>query len=161
MRKALFLIERLIPIVRWRTISYTCTMSNTSELVVRTYECDTYGHVNNANYLHYLEFARHEYLKAIQFDYNGYTAAGYGLFVTRIEIDFKRPALIDDRLTIFSKIIKKGAVSGVMEQMITHGDIAIAQAKVQWAFVDVNGKPCRLPARWNVPGFEPEVQGIS
>jgi len=140
--------------------SYNYSMSNTAELVVRTYECDAYGHVNNANYLHYLEFARHEYLKAINFDYSGYTAAGYGLFVTRIEIDYKRPAIVDERLRIFSRIIKKGAVSGVMEQTITHEDATVAIAKVQWAFVDSTGKPCRLPDRWKVPGFEPENHGL-
>ncbi|NSW95739.1 MAG: acyl-CoA thioesterase, partial [Bacteroidales bacterium] len=32
------------------------------EFTVRDYECDLQGVVNNANYQHYLEHARHEYL---------------------------------------------------------------------------------------------------
>lgn len=131
-------------------------MVHSSELSVRTYECDSYGHVNNANYLHYLEFARHEYLKAIGFDYAGCVAAGYGLYVTRIEIDYRRPAVLDDRLVIESKAVKKGAVSGTLEQLIRHGTDTVAFAKVSWAFVDSTGRPCRIPERWSVPGLEPD-----
>ena len=34
------------------------------ELKVRDYECDLQGIVNNANYQHYLEHARHELISA-------------------------------------------------------------------------------------------------
>jgi acyl-CoA thioester hydrolase len=137
--------------------SYTRHMSHIAELVVRTYECDAYGHVNNANYLHYLEFARHEFLKAVGFDFAGSLAAGYGLYVTRVEIDYKRPAVLDDMLSIESKVLKKGAVSGVLEQTIRLKDTLVAQARVHWAFVDSTGKPCRIPDRLNVPGLSPDA----
>ncbi|MFH2113590.1 MAG: thioesterase family protein [Spirochaetota bacterium] len=130
-------------------------MSHTTELVVRTYECDAYGHVNNANYLHYLEYARHEYLKAIGFDYAGCVARSFGLYVTRVEIDFKHPAFFDDCLMIESRAVKKGVVSGTLEQTIRHGDTLVANARVSWAFVDSTGKPSRIPLDLNVPGLAP------
>lgn len=132
-------------------------MKHTCELTVRTYECDMNGHVNNANYLHYLEFARHEYLKAIGFDLIASVKAGYGLVVTRIEIDYKRSAILDDVLTIESKAVKRGAVSGAMQQVIRRGDDTVALALVFWAFVDASGKPSRIPAELDVPGFRPEA----
>ncbi len=131
-------------------------MRHTCELVVRTYECDMNGHVNNANYLNYLEFARHEFLKAVGFDYAGCFAAGYGLYVTRIEIDYKRSAIFDDCLCIESSVVKRGAVSGVLEQSILRGQEKVAHARVSWAFVDSSGKPCRIPENWNVPGLSPD-----
>ncbi|PKL26804.1 MAG: 4-hydroxybenzoyl-CoA thioesterase [Spirochaetae bacterium HGW-Spirochaetae-3] len=130
-------------------------MKHRTELVVRTYECDMNGHVNNANYLHYLEYARHEYLKAIGFDFAGSIESGYGLYVTRIEIDYKRSAMLDDRLIIESAPVKKGAVSGVMEQSIRRGDDLVTLARVSWAFVDATGKPTRIPPELDVPGLSP------
>jgi acyl-CoA thioester hydrolase len=124
---------------------------------VRTYECDSYGHVNNANYLNYLEFARYELLKDVGFDYNSMIAAGYGVYIARIEIDYKRPAVADDELLIKSWPIKKGAVSGVIAQEIWRVQELLVGAKVTWAFVDSKGMPARIPPEWDRPGLKPEA----
>jgi len=122
-------------------------------LVVRTYECDGYGHVNNANYLHYLEYARYEFLKDVGFDYPKAIGAGYGVYIARVEIDYKKPAVTDDRLTIKTRPVKKGAASGILAQQIYRGDDILAEAKVTWVFVDSKGVPVRIPGEWNVPGL--------
>jgi acyl-CoA thioester hydrolase len=127
-------------------------------LTVRTYECDSYGHVNNANYLNYLEYARYEFLKDIGFDYPEAIRAGYGVLVARVEIDYKKPALADETLTITSRPVKKGAVSGVIAQEITRGNDLIAQAKVTWAFIDSKGQPAKIPPQWDLPGLQPDPQ---
>ena len=125
-------------------------------LKVRTYECDSYGHVNNANYLNYLEYARYEVLRDIGFNYESAIKAGYGIFIARIEIDYKRPAVTDDLLTIKSWPIKKGSVSGVLAQEIRRGEDICAAAKVTWAFVDAKtGMPVKIPEEWDVPGLKP------
>jgi acyl-CoA thioester hydrolase len=123
-------------------------------LTVRTYECDSYGHVNNANYLNYLEFARYEFLKDINFDYPSMIKAGYGIYIARIEIDYKKPAFTDDTLEIRSWSIKKGAVSGIIAQEIWRGDDLLIEAKVTWAFVDSKGMPTKMPPEWDVPGLK-------
>jgi acyl-CoA thioester hydrolase len=125
-------------------------------LTVRTYECDSYGHVNNANYLNYLEFARYEFLKAVKFDYPALLKAGYGVYVARVEIDYKKSAVTDDTLLIRSWPVKKGAVSGVISQCILRGEEVIAEAKVTWALVDSRGVPTRIPDGWDVPGLRPD-----
>ena len=124
-------------------------------LKVRTYECDSYGHVNNANYLNYLEYARHEQLKEEGFDYQAMIKAGYGVYVAKIAIDYKKPAVADDELLIKSRPIKKGAVSGVIAQEIWRGEEILAEAKVTWAFVNSNGTPTKIPPQWDVPGLNP------
>jgi acyl-CoA thioester hydrolase len=133
-------------------------MNHECTLTVRTYECDSYGHVNNAVYLNYLEYARHEYLSAVGFDYRAAVSAGYGLYVARIEIDYKKPAFSGEKLTLRSWPMKKGAVSGLMGQKIMRGDEVIVEAKVTWAFVDSAGMPCRIPAEWDLPGLIPNFE---
>ncbi|MDR2303048.1 MAG: acyl-CoA thioesterase [Treponema sp.] len=124
-------------------------------LRVRTYECDSYGHVNNANYLNYLEYARYEYLKDVGFDYPAAVKAGYGVYIARIEIDYKKSAITDEELLIKTWAIKKGAVSGTVAQEIWRGEDLLINAKVTWAFVDSGGMPTRIPAKWDLPGLKP------
>jgi acyl-CoA thioester hydrolase len=131
-------------------------MISERKIRVRTYECDSYGHVNNANYLNYLEYARFEFLRDAGFNYQGMLQAGYGVYVARIEIDYKRPALMDDEILIRSWPVKKGAVSGIIAQKITRDEYTIVEAKVTWAFVDKNGVPSRLPAEFDTPLLGPE-----
>ena len=130
-------------------------MVNESTLIVRSYECDSNNHVNNATYLNYLEYGRYEYLKKIGFDYPAAIKLGYGVYVARIEIDYKKSAVADDVLTIRSWPVKKGAVSGVVAQEIRRGEELIVQAKVTWAFVDSNGLPVKIPKEWDLPGLKP------
>jgi acyl-CoA thioester hydrolase len=130
-------------------------MISECSLQVRSYECDSYGHVNNANYLNFLEFGRYEFLKTIGFDYPAAIKAGYGVYVARVEIDYKKSAFTDDVLVIRSWPIKKGAVSGVIAQRILRGDDVIVEAKVTWAFVDSRGVPVKIPPQWDLPGLKP------
>jgi acyl-CoA thioester hydrolase len=111
--------------------------------------------VNNANYLNYLEYARYELLRDVGFDYKVMVKAGYGIYVARIEIDYKKPAFADDELLIESRPIKKGAVSGIIAQEIKRGDDLLVEAKVTWAFVDSRGHPTKIPAELDRPGLKP------
>jgi len=124
-------------------------------LRVRTYECDSYKHVNNANYLHYLEIARYQLLKDIGFDYPKLIESGYGMYIARIEIDYKKPAFVDEELVVKTYPVKKGAVSGVLAQEIWRGNDLLAGARVTWAFVDSKGMPAKIPPQWDVPGLSP------
>ena len=136
---------------------YNGFMITECSLTVRTYECDSYGHVNNANYLNYLEFARYEFLRTIGFDYPAIVKAGYGVYIVRIEIDYKKSAVTDDVLVIRSWPVKKGAASGIIVQEIRRGEDIIVQAKVTWALVDSRGLPAKVPPEWDKPGLRPET----
>ena len=132
-------------------------MNYTSELVVRSYECDSYGHVNNAVYLNYLEFGRMEYLHQINFDYKGLVAEGYYLYVTHIDIHYKSSAYLDDKLTIEVSPSKFGVVSGTFHQTVRKEDGTIcAEADVTWASVK-DGRPSRIPEKFIVPGLKPQI----
>ncbi|OJF76760.1 MAG: 4-hydroxybenzoyl-CoA thioesterase [Treponema sp. CETP13] len=133
-------------------------MKNSAELVVRTYECDSYSHVNNANYLNYLEYGRMEYLHAINFDYKGLIAAGYYLYITRIDISYKVSAVLDDKLFVECEPKKFGKVSGKFHQRVIREDGTVcAEADVFWAIVSAETRrPVKFPQEFYVSGLEPD-----
>jgi acyl-CoA thioester hydrolase len=61
------------------------------DLRVRDYECDMQGIVNNAVYQNYLEYCRHEFLRAAGIDFNRLTREKIFLVVVRSELDYKTP----------------------------------------------------------------------
>lgn len=124
-------------------------------ITVRHYECDAYGHVNNANYLNYLEHARSDYLKQIGFNYNSFVDEGYGIYVAKISISYKNSALPEDELEVFTRVTKRKRASGVFVQQIKRGDLLICEAEVTWASIGRDGKVCAIPDKWNVPGLNP------
>ena len=132
-------------------------MKHTSKLIVRSYECDSYGHVNNAVYLNYLEYGRMEYLHAINFDYKGIIAAGYYLYVTHVDIYYKASAFLDDELFIEVYPTKMKAVSGTFHQVIRKADGTIcAEADVTWCCVTKEGKPSKIPQEFMSEGLLPD-----
>jgi acyl-CoA thioester hydrolase len=78
------------------------------ELSVRDYECDLQGIVNNANYQHYLEHARHEYLVSKGISFADLHKEGLDLIVYRVEIDYKYPLRSRDKFIINLKIVREG-----------------------------------------------------
>ncbi len=131
-------------------------MTYKTSLKVRSYECDSYNHVNNAVYLNYLEAARMDYLHQIGFDYKGIIDAGYFLYITHIDIHYKDSAHLDDELLIETTPIKLGAVFGTVKQVIKkESGTVCAEAEVTWASVK-NNLPSRLPKEFIVKGLGPE-----
>jgi acyl-CoA thioester hydrolase len=88
------------------------------EFMVRDYECDIQGIVNNANYQHYLEHARHEFLISKGISFSGLHEEGIDLIVTRVEIDYKFPLRSHDIFIVCVNIVKEGNVRLVFEQAI-------------------------------------------
>lgn len=78
------------------------------EFVVRDYECDLQGVVNNANYQHYLEHARHEFLISKGISFAQLHEDGLDLIVTRVEIDYKFPLRSRDKFVVTVSIQREG-----------------------------------------------------
>lgn len=67
---------------------------------VRDYECDLAGIVNNAVYQHYLEHARHVFLKEQGIDFADWVRRGISLVVIRMELDYLYPLRSGDRFYV-------------------------------------------------------------
>lgn len=88
------------------------------EFGVRDYECDLQGVVNNANYQHYLEHARHEFLISQGVDFAKLHEEGTDLIVTRVEIDYKFPLKSHDRFVVNLNLVREGNLRLIFEQEI-------------------------------------------
>lgn len=58
---------------------------------VRDYECDLQGIVNNANYQHYIEHTRHEFLSSAGISFARLHEQGIDPVVARLNMAFKTP----------------------------------------------------------------------
>ncbi len=87
------------------------------EIKVRDYELDSEGIVNNANYLHYLEYTRHEFCEEAGFSFKAMEEAGLTPVVNRVEIDYKTPLKSGDVMLSCLWIERKGV------RFVFHQDI--------------------------------------
>ncbi|MBQ7388435.1 MAG: acyl-CoA thioesterase [Paludibacteraceae bacterium] len=67
------------------------------EFKVRDYECDLQGIVNNANYQHYLEHTRHEFLLTHNISFSQLHDEGIDVVVARVDIAYKNSLRSGDR----------------------------------------------------------------
>ena len=75
---------------------------------VRDYECDIQGIVNNANYQHYLEHARHEFLASKGVSFAELHEQGIDCVVARIDMRFKYPLRGMDEYIVRNNLVKEG-----------------------------------------------------
>jgi len=67
-------------------------------LKVRNYHIDSYGHVNNAQYLTFLEEARTVFLERMGYSLGKLRGEGIFIFITEINVKYLSPAELEDDL---------------------------------------------------------------
>jgi len=125
------------------------------QLKVRHYEVDQYGHVNHAQYVHYLEVARIEALDALGLSLGEMRKQGYLILAADLTVKYLAPARSGDVLEI---------VTYVREIREAQSQKVLVTAEVTGAFATEDGRPARTPASFRekllplcVPGSEFEA----
>ena len=80
------------------------------EFTVRDYECDIQGVVNNANYQHYFEHARHNFLLSKNINFAQLHEEGIDLIVYHVDILYKQPLRSGDKFVVKSYLQKEGNI---------------------------------------------------
>ncbi len=115
---------------------------------VRTYELDSFGHVNNSVYLNYLEEARSEFLKQVGLHFHDFARLNVHLVIIEARIRYVSPARYGDEIEI------RGAFTDVRPASLTitytlieaASGRLVATAETRGAFVDAKtGRPTRVP----------------
>ena len=109
-------------------------------------DTDSGGVVYYANYLKFLERARTDAITSLDFS-NNKLIKKFGIFiiVKSCNLNFLRPAKLEDNLNIISKVMEVKNVSIKMKQNIFVNDSMIVEAEILLASVNNEGKPSKLP----------------
>ena len=109
-------------------------------------DTDAGGVVYYANYLKYLERARTEALTTIGLS-NLQIKEKFGalIIVKSCNIEYKKPAYLEDQLSIRSFVKSVTKTSFFMNQFITKDEFSIAEAQIHLVFVNEKGKPIKVP----------------
>jgi acyl-CoA thioester hydrolase len=110
---------------------------------VRVYYEDTdfSGIVYHANYLRFMERGRTNHLRLMGasqhalFEQAQEETPGFAFVVRSMELDFSRPARMDDVLDVVTQTAEVKGASVTLHQRVMRGDDAVVEAAVQVAFV--------------------------
>ncbi len=121
------------------------------------YQCRVYfadtdagGVVYHANYLAMAESARTEALREAGVPHSELVSShGVSFIVRRAEIEYLRPARLDDLLTIRTICVAAGGASATLKQIFLCADQPLARLTVRLGCVSVvDFRPARLPPKW-------------
>ena len=121
------------------------------EISIRIYYEDTdfSGLVYHASYLRFMERGRSELLRGLGLHQRalleGSTGTPFFFVVRAMDIDFKKPALMDDLVTIETRVKEVGGASVLLDQRVLRERELLVQAAVTVVCVE-NRKAKRLPA---------------
>ena len=88
------------------------------ELKVRDYECDLQGIVNNANYQHYLEHCRHQFMMQVGDSFSKLHDDGIDAVVIKAELNYKYPLRPGDEFLVRVKMGRQGRLRIIFDQQI-------------------------------------------
>ncbi len=110
-------------------------------------DTDAGGVVYHANYLNFMERARTEWLRTYGYSNAGLMKELGVVFVVRsLKLDYLRPALLDDILSITAQIRDIGRSRISLLQTVQRKDEVLAEAEVHLACVSIESfKPVSVP----------------
>jgi len=123
-------------------------MPHTIPIRIYWEDTDASGLVYHTSYIRFMERGRTELLRTRGLDQRALFEGAVGtpiFFVVRaMDIDFRKPALMDDLLSVETRVLEIGGASLDLEQrVIRHGELLVS-AKVKVVCVE-NGRARRLP----------------
>ena len=112
----------------------------TLPMKVRDYECDLQGIVNNANYQHYTEHTRHEFILAEGISFADLHNRGIDCVVARITMSFKTPLRSGDEFLSCLNVEKDGPRYVFHQDIIRLPDHKLSMRALVDIVCVVNGK---------------------
>ena len=116
---------------------------------VRVYieDTDAGGIVYYVNYLKFMERARTEFFRSLGFGKAAANKEGYQFVVHSVELDYKKPAFLDDLLDVKARVTSVRGASIFFDQDVIREGELLSHAKIKIACVDgVSMRPIPIPS---------------
>ncbi len=108
------------------------------------YECDIYGHLNNANYLHLYEEARAEALEEMNMSIGNLSEEGIHIYLSEINLSFKIGLPVGENVIIDTRMIKATRATSIWKQEIFNSTDKLCNTAIVRGVFIKNGKPFRI-----------------
>lgn len=112
------------------------------KMKVRDYECDGQGIVNNANYQHYAEHTRHEFIESRGVRFSDLHEQGIDPVVARISLTYKVPLKGGDEFISRLNVKKEGIRYVFYQDIYRASDEKLCVKAVVECVCVINGKLC-------------------
>ncbi len=114
---------------------------------VRNYECDAYGHVNNANYLRYMQETAIDASAAVGWDEARYQAAGTMWLIRETDIEYLAPLHFGDSVEITTWVGDFRRVrSRRFYELRKVGGELVARGSTDWVYINrTTAQPASIP----------------
>ena len=113
------------------------------EMKVRDYECDSQGVVNNANYLHYMENTRHEFMYGLGLSFKESHLMKIDPVVVRANLHYKIPLTGGDAFISKLTVERKGVKMIFNQTIYRKSDNVLCCSGLVEVAILMNGKPSR------------------
>ncbi|KMZ42698.1 MULTISPECIES: thioesterase family protein [Bacillales] len=114
-------------------------MAHRYHLTVRSTDIDVIGHVNNAKYLEYMEWARFEWIWEQGFTLDELRRRAIMPVVANININYRKELKMLEEVTAITTVVKVGEKSFVIRQELYNAsDVLVADADVTMVMIDAN-----------------------
>lgn len=108
---------------------------------VRFNDCDPFSHLNNSKYIDYFLNAREDHLKEYyQLELTDFAKKGIGWVVSSHEIQYTRPALYNEKISIRSSLIELGDAHLIVEMLMQDESLQYTKALLWSKFTCINLK---------------------
>jgi len=123
-------------------------MPEVHRFAIRVYyeDTDAGGIVYYANYLKFAERARTEMMRDSGSSHRELIETFDAAFaVSRCEVDYLKPAVLDDLLSVETRVLDVGAAVVHLDQQVRRGGELLARLRLRIACLNRQGRPQRLP----------------
>lgn len=131
-------------------------MNYETHIIVRGYEMDSYGHVNNAVYLNYVEQCRWEILRELNL-IEMFKEQGLLMVVTESKLRYAQEAKVFDKLIVKTRMLLEGPYIIFKHRILNAETQAkLVTAEVKTLVINEDRVPCSIPDEFKVLFENPE-----